>query len=100
MVDGSVHHSMVEVVLELEEVRGWITDDERLVHLDTPFEAKTDVAVERHVALLAQMIERVEVRLFAKRDAEMSRVHRQLIHWYNFFRGGTQMAHQLISEEV
>jgi hypothetical protein len=87
-------------MLELEEIRGGIAHDKRLVHFNSALESKTDVGEKRHIALLAELVELVKVSLLAKRHAEVAGVHGQLTHGHSLGRGPAQVTDQLVPEKV
>src|ERR1700722_8496961 len=91
---------MVAVVLELEKVVRRVTRDKCLMDLDAPLETQADLGEEGDVALLAELIELIEITLLAKRHAKVARIHRQLTHWSSHGGCLTQVAHQLVAKEV
>lgn len=61
-------------MLELQKIVRRITQYEGAMDLDAILEAATHVTEERQLTLLAQVVQRVEVRRLAKGDAEVPRI--------------------------
>jgi len=68
--------------------------------LDAPFEAQADLGEERNAALPTELIQLVKVTLLAKRHPKVARIHRQLTHRSPHSGRLTQVAYQLVTEEV
>jgi hypothetical protein len=87
-------------MLEFDEVVRRVTRHERLMNFNATFESKTDVTEEWNPALLAELVESVEIALLTKRHAEVAWIHRQLVHGNSMLRRFAQVTNQLVTKKI
>src|ERR1700679_4313668 len=72
--DISVHHPVIGVVLELDQVVRRVADDERPAHLHHAVEPGAELAEQLDLAQDAEAMHRLEVRRGAEGDPEVAGV--------------------------
>jgi hypothetical protein len=87
-------------MLEFDEVVRRVTRHERLMNFNATFESKTDVTEEWNPALLAELVESVEIALLTKRHAKVAWVHRQFAHGNSLRWRIAQVTDQLIAKKI
>jgi hypothetical protein len=87
-------------MLEFDEVVGGVTRHERVMDFNASFESKADLTEERNLALLAELVESVEIALLTKRHAKVAWVHRQFAHGNSLRWRIAQVTDQLIAKKI
>jgi hypothetical protein len=89
----SIHHCQIGIVFELEQIVGWILQEEGSVFFRTALESHERPAEELYIVFDSNRQHLLELVLISESDPEMPRIHlRMLVDLV-----GAQMTHDLVA---